>query len=280
MRVAIATCVVVASGCGFSPSVSGDAAPPPDQVIAVDQDGDDVDDSVDNCPTLPNPSQADHDHDGIGDVCDRCPFVADPADPDMDSDGVGDPCDPRPLMIGDRRLWFYDFDVPSDIASWVPASSTGNAMWTNTNGLVSQANINAVDALYVDPDPIEKTYVVASITLDATTSQSSVGFCASVASNQQYCCTVRADLGVVASSFAPANGVNTAFGNPWTGSYTPGTQITLIQSLEQNNHCEAHSGATTVAATTIRGATGGKLELYTSQIKASFDFLFVVNIGN
>ena len=42
----------------------------------VDTDGDGVEDSADNCPTVPNADQADGDSDGIGDVCDECP--ADP----------------------------------------------------------------------------------------------------------------------------------------------------------------------------------------------------------
>jgi len=35
-----------------------------------DQDGDEVDDSQDNCPTIPNRSQADLNKNGVGDVCD------------------------------------------------------------------------------------------------------------------------------------------------------------------------------------------------------------------
>lgn len=46
----------------------------------VDDDGDGVEDSEDNCPEDANPDQADADNDGMGDVC----------DPDDDNDGVSD----------------------------------------------------------------------------------------------------------------------------------------------------------------------------------------------
>jgi Thrombospondin type 3 repeat len=41
--------------------------------LYLDQDGDGICDSVDNCPTTPNPDQADADGDGVGDACDNCP---------------------------------------------------------------------------------------------------------------------------------------------------------------------------------------------------------------
>ncbi len=41
-----------------------------------DGDGDGVQDSCDNCPTVGNPDQADSDGDGAGDACDNCPSVA------------------------------------------------------------------------------------------------------------------------------------------------------------------------------------------------------------
>ncbi len=76
-----------------------------------DIDGDGILNSIDNCPTTPNPTQADHDNDGIGDACDstnnldldgdgilnsvdNCPFAPNPTQTDSDNDGLGDACDP------------------------------------------------------------------------------------------------------------------------------------------------------------------------------------------
>ena len=74
--------------------------------IDIDDDGDGIIDSEDNCPLVPNPDQQDSDGDGIGDLCeqdtdgdgieddlDNCPNIPNPDQQDYDNDGAGDPCD-------------------------------------------------------------------------------------------------------------------------------------------------------------------------------------------
>jgi hypothetical protein len=71
-----------------------------------DSDGDGIEDTSDNCPTIANPDQAnndgdsegdacddDDDNDGIDDTIDNCPFTANPNQENHDGDSEGDACD-------------------------------------------------------------------------------------------------------------------------------------------------------------------------------------------
>ena len=84
---------VVAHSGMFAMAMSG--LPPPVPNKDADQDG--VIDSDDNCPDVPNASQADDDEDGAGNVCDRCRGSDDGAD--LDADGVPDGCDNCPWVV-------------------------------------------------------------------------------------------------------------------------------------------------------------------------------------
>lgn len=77
-------------------------APPPGAQAVVtstgtcaDDDGDEVQDGIDNCPGMPNGDQADADGDGIGDVCQPC---SDPQAPDFDHDGIPDACETNAVL--------------------------------------------------------------------------------------------------------------------------------------------------------------------------------------
>jgi len=63
-----------------------------ESALACDNDNDGWPDTLDNCPTKPNPTQQDTDGDGVGDVCDNCPNKANPGQKDSDGDGIGDAC--------------------------------------------------------------------------------------------------------------------------------------------------------------------------------------------
>ncbi len=59
-----------------------------------DTDEDGIYNSMDNCPTVANPSQTDSDGDGLGDLCDNCVDIDNPDQGDADEDGLGNACDP------------------------------------------------------------------------------------------------------------------------------------------------------------------------------------------
>jgi hypothetical protein len=69
--------------------------------VAVDTDGDFVADIIDNCPAIPNVSQADQDDDGVGDVCDDCPYTYNPDQASAVDGGVGNACN---CALGDVVL--------------------------------------------------------------------------------------------------------------------------------------------------------------------------------
>ena len=69
-------------------TVAGEMELPPNE----DQDNDGIMNAEDNCPSIPNNSQADGDDDGIGDRCDNCLDLANHDQADSDGDGIGDAC--------------------------------------------------------------------------------------------------------------------------------------------------------------------------------------------
>jgi len=89
-------------------SGTGAATDPPSFIDAVealssapieDNDFDGAADPFDNCPGIPNPSQADGDGDGVGNRCDVCRQVVDPLQSDVNGDGIGDACEGPTLEL-------------------------------------------------------------------------------------------------------------------------------------------------------------------------------------
>lgn len=75
-------------------------------LATLDQDGDGIQDAIDDCPFAANADQADADWDHVGDVCegdwdsdgatdatDNCWNIPNPDQKDIDGDGAGDLCD-------------------------------------------------------------------------------------------------------------------------------------------------------------------------------------------
>jgi len=104
-----------------------------------DPDGDGLSDSIDNCPTIPNPPdleldgtnpvQLDTDEDGLGDVCDddddndtvidtsdNCPWTPNTDQIDADGDGTGDLCDPNDDRPGEPGIGSYEWQQAKRLA--------------------------------------------------------------------------------------------------------------------------------------------------------------------
>jgi hypothetical protein len=84
--------------------------PKPD-LPPLDTDKDGWPDSVDNCPSVPNPDQKDTDGDKLGDAC----------DPDVDGDTIPNDIDPNPT-IADT---VYHYKQPVDAAAMIGVGNWG-----------------------------------------------------------------------------------------------------------------------------------------------------------
>ena len=81
-----------------------------------DLDNDGIDDAVDNCPAVANPSQADSNGNGVGDACE--PMAFDPGD--IDGDGRVDALSDGIIII--RRL--FGFSGPALVSGTTSQGST------------------------------------------------------------------------------------------------------------------------------------------------------------
>lgn len=104
------------------------AGPP---VRAADSDGDGIDDSIDNCPWLPNAGQEDNDGDHIGNACDNCPNTANANQADADADGKGNVCD-NCLNMSNANQADADADGKGDVCDNCP--NTANPDQTDLDG--------------------------------------------------------------------------------------------------------------------------------------------------
>jgi hypothetical protein len=114
--------------------------PPP---CDLDDDGDGVEDTVDNCPDVSNADQADADADGFGDACDNCPRDPNPGQ----EDGFGDP------RLGDvcECPCFSPLEVASLVGTLSDSSTYGELTCVDTR--VPAKPLSYVRAVRLDGGP-------------------------------------------------------------------------------------------------------------------------------
>lgn len=132
-----------------------------------DVDGDGVGNAVDNCPSVPNPTQADEDGDASisgGDACDLCPHQAAPTPgtphADVDQDGVGDDCDPS-TQVKHCWRWFDGFWGDPDVV--LARYETARGEWKVQSGELLQVDPAANLAEATVQDRAYQTPVVATL---------------------------------------------------------------------------------------------------------------------
>jgi hypothetical protein len=249
---------------------------------ATDTDGDGVPDSIDNCPTVPNPDQHDHDGDGRGDVCDVCPHLVD-AGGDADGDGVGDACDPRPTEAGDRIALFEGFYGP---VQWNPV--IGDA-WQVMNGAAVQSDTTMQHQIMAGLS-LANAFVDVRLKVDqvtnSTASRKSVGVVLGYTdTNDYFFCGLASPQG-----YAEVEGGRVGGGQYYFNQNTFNAQMSGDWTVIQARTTQAPGDVAHMDCTGHRGQvdsqTGyddnadatGDIGLRTNGAAASFDYVFVVEV--
>lgn len=121
-------------GGNYVPDAFVCTKPGPDE---LDEDGDCIDDAVDNCPGTSNLDQRDREEVDYGAA----------------ADGVGDACDPHPTLAGDVLVEFDGFDDPaaSQIA-WQDADIP--ASWMYQPGAIAHGDLTSAGSYLMRVDPV------------------------------------------------------------------------------------------------------------------------------
>jgi uncharacterized delta-60 repeat protein len=178
-EVAGTSCRPAVDICDLPEVCTGSSGSCPTDLHKPDTDGDGVCDLLDNCPTIPNPSQHDGDGDGLGDACDPCTGGTAPTSPKLTmskfTSGPGDdkfnltgsfnflvPPTLSPETKGLRLILedgnaqtLFDVQVPAGSynplagTGWIPnGSGTSHTFRSRTlvGGLISKARVSTTAA--------------------------------------------------------------------------------------------------------------------------------------
>jgi hypothetical protein len=150
-RGAAATMLTVLTGCG---RIAFDAFGGPSDVSA--------------CVAVGH----DEDLDGIDDACDDCPHVPDPTQADRDGDHVGDACDPNPDAPIDTIVRFDSFTtIPAD---WLIVASGGASASSDGESVAVGALSENWDARIAYVPQHDRFVVGGSVTAQGTMTKHSI----------------------------------------------------------------------------------------------------------
>lgn len=257
-----------------------------------DMDNDTILDQNDNCPTVANTNQRDHDGDGRGDACDLCPHINEAADVDTDMDGVGNACDPRPSTAGDSIALFEGFYDAASIANW----TQNGGMWSVANGVLTQSSTTAssnTNAL-VAPGTYTRAAITAGVRVNALGTPGNgfppetphVSVASGIANGQGFWCSVVKE-GSNEKLYATIQRPNTQTQFPnvdWAGTFAANSDLRITEQLvgSSTNTCTVVQGATTgtTNGTFNAAPAAGSVQVATRTASASFDYVFVVSVGN
>jgi len=241
-----------------------------------DSDGDGVPDSMDNCPTVPNPTQDNEDGDRFGDACDPCPPYPDP-DPviDSDGDGVSDMCDPHPATPGDSIVMFDGFDIG------LPSGALVNGNWSIANGIaVVTGALNTFATVTFAPPTGSAETIATHMTLDNLIGSSGRGGGVvhqwDQATSGGAACVVALD-----DSSAPVYAiVDDATNNVLTSdsvAVADGTAASLVSTRTgQSYHCVSTIDTMALDATDSYTSPTPQIGIYTRSATAHFDWMMII----
>ena len=190
----------------------GNACIPEPYSSVQSADGDYWPDDVDNCPTLPNQTQADMDGDGLGDVCDpdidgdsvlngedNCPLVANLDQLDSDANGWGDACQPTgqsgkldvncPVLGYPTATTYLDDFEENTLIGWVTpvGDNGGTGVWHSPEFATGSAHSGHLGLYFPgtsNPDPAKHTITLLmcmpldhELTLSVWVNPDEVGVC-------------------------------------------------------------------------------------------------------